>query len=75
MSEFASEGHESFPNIYQDYEQAHEFSLWPTEALQERLQEYSAFLQRKDLMPRARDYSERLIGHLVFELLWRGDKM
>lgn len=70
-SGFTTEGHESFPNIHSDYEQVHEFSLWPQEALEERFTEYSSFLERKDLMPRAREYAGRVAAHLVFELMYR----
>jgi hypothetical protein len=72
MSEFSTEGQQSFPSIYQDYEQVAQFSEWPTDALIDRLAEYTEFLKSEDLMPRARQQAELITRHALFELSWRG---
>lgn len=71
MSDFSSAGRDVFPNLYGDAMQIHDLVEWPKEAIEDRIRDYSDFLERKDLMPRARNEAGRLIGHYVFELMCR----
>jgi len=71
MSEFSSEGYDSFPSIYADSKMIHEFATTDDRILQDRLSTYTQFLKRDDLMPRARAESERLVTHLMFEICYR----
>lgn len=69
---FASEGREVFPNLYFDDMQAHEFSTWPQQPLEDLNGEYMAFLERDDLMPHHRAKAETIRSHILFELTYRG---
>jgi hypothetical protein len=71
MSDFTTEGFESFPNIYVDNLQTHEFSTWNRAVLEARVMQYGTFLQQSDLMPRAKEGANRVMDHLLFELAWR----
>ena len=71
MSEFSSEGYESFPSIYADTKLIHEFGALDRQILEDRLTTYIQFLKRDDLMPRARDNASRIREHLLFELMYR----
>lgn len=70
-SGFTSSGYESFPSLHVDNKLVAEFSSWPIENLEHRVNEYTAFLQRPDLMPRAREQAERVREHILFELAYR----
>jgi hypothetical protein len=75
QSDFASKGHESFPPTHMDNLDVHNFSdekKWPTQKLIGRLSMYSKFLERPDIMPRARKVASRIIEHVLFELPYRG---
>ena len=75
MSDFSTEGREVFPSLHQDEQQVAGFSEWPQEALEERYHQYIAFLNQDPRpMPRARETAERVLGHLIFELTWRGSQ-
>lgn len=71
MSEFTGNGFETFPSIHVDNKRVAEFSEWTTPVLEEHTSQYAAFLQRDDLMPRARAQAERVLDHLLFELAYR----
>lgn len=68
---FTTEGQQSFPHIYADYQQVTEYATWPDEALERKFHEYSEFLGQKDLMPRARDMANLVFTHLGFEITYR----
>lgn len=72
MSDFSPEGTLPFPGMYSDEMQTHEFSTWPQVPLEELHQEYFRFLGRADVMPTHRQRAERIMGHIIFELTWRG---
>jgi hypothetical protein len=71
MSDFSTDGHESYPNLYFDGLQVGEFSTWPQQPLNDLYDEYTAFLRRDDVMPHHREQAGRIAGHIVFELMWR----
>jgi glycine betaine/choline ABC-type transport system substrate-binding protein len=71
MSEFSSEGFTSFPNTYEDNKHVANISDLEQPVLEWKLGEYTAFLQRDDLMPRAREVGGRVLNHLIFEQTWR----
>ena len=68
---FTTEGYESFPSLYQDTQRLHEVGEWPYDVLENRVNEYGAFLTRQDLMPRAKATANRLLDHYLFELAYR----
>jgi hypothetical protein len=51
--------------------QVSEYAEWEREILERKLVEYETFLQRKDVAPRGRETAERVVAHLVFELMYR----
>jgi hypothetical protein len=71
MSEFSTEGFESFPSLYADNKRTAELSEWTIQMLEERASQYVAFLQRDDLMPRAKAQADRMLDHMLFELQYR----
>jgi len=71
MSDFTGEGFASFPNTYEDNKRVGSFSEWPQDILEARVNEYGAFLQRTDPMPRAQATANRVMEHLLFELAFR----
>lgn len=71
MSDFNGEGFASFPNTYEDNKQVGMFSNLTPEALEYKLNEYGQFLQRPDLMARAKRIGNRVLDHLLFEAAWR----
>ena len=68
---FAGEGFDAFPSLYADNKLVGEFSAWDRDVLDQRIRDYERFLQKDDLMPRARSEAERIVGHLVFEVMYR----
>lgn len=68
MSGFTGEGFVPFPNTIADLEQIHSVTEWPTERLDYKTNEYGAFLQRDDLMPRAVAAASKILDYLLFEL-------
>ncbi len=68
---FTSEGNHKFPHLQSDYEQVIEYATWPTEALQSKQVEYSAFLDEEFIMPRALTTAQKVLSHVIFELDWR----
>ena len=74
-SAFTSQNRESFPPTYEDNKDVRNFSdekKWPTPKLIGRLAMYSWFVERLDIMPRARRTANRILEHLLFELPYRG---
>ena len=71
MSDFTGDGFEGMPSIYQDNLQVRLFSTWERQVLEDRVTEYGHFLQREDLMPRARQGADRVMTHALFELAFR----
>lgn len=62
------------PNLYGDGQRYHELSnehTWPDELIEERITEYSDFISTDDKMPRATTEAQRLLGHFVFESMYR----
>lgn len=70
MSEFSTEGHQSFPSLHTDNERIGECTTWDTDRCERMLWQYGEFA-KQDLMPRAREQTDRIIGHLIFELFQR----
>lgn len=70
MSEFASQGHESFPSLQSDNDRVGEFSEWSNENLEARVWQYGHFLSTEQ-MPRATKTANRILDHLLFELAYR----
>lgn len=71
MSDFSGEGHESFPSLYQDYQQVGDYATWPQEALDRLNAQYAQFLARSDIMPHHREKASLIASHLIFELMYR----
>lgn len=59
------------PPIYHDLNRIHEVANWPQAMLEERMAEYTKFLQRPDIMPRAQQASLKLLGLMAFEHSYR----
>lgn len=70
-SGFTTEGYESFPSLYHDSERIHDITNWTPKMLNDRVTEYTEFLQRDELMPRARQTATRLLGQMAYELTCR----
>ena len=64
-----NEGH--FPSVHSDSQIVGEFSQWRQDILEERYNDYSNYLDRKDISPRSRGEAERILSHLIFELAYR----
>lgn len=71
LSAFTGNGFTSFPNTYEDNKRVGEFSTLTDEALANKTNMYGEFMQREDLMPRARKTGERILNHLIQELAYR----
>jgi len=71
MSDFTTEGFAPFPNTYEDNLRVASFSALTDAGLDHKVNEYGRFLQRTDLMQRARTAGERVLDHLLFELAYR----
>lgn len=82
-SGFTSEGYEEFPSLYSDGELIHELGGYVLNKdndpepritdgrLNEWVGQYHKFLQRNDLMPRAKDQANHHMRHLLFERAYR----
>lgn len=66
MSEFAS-----FPNLHSDESEVFAVAEWSLEKLDYKTNEYGAFLQRKDPMPRAIAAANKILDLLLFEQGYR----
>lgn len=71
MSDFTTEGFPPFPDCYHDNLRVAQFSALEDKALDWMVNEYGMFIQREDLMPRAKFAGNRVLDHLLFELGWR----
>ena len=71
MSDFTSEGQKPFPNTHSDNAQISEVAEWPDDKLQNKLIEYWAFMDRTDLMERARTAGQRMLDLMGFEADYR----
>lgn len=71
MSDFTSEGFTPFPDCYHDNLRVATFSGLTDKGLDHYVSEYGQFLQRTDIMVRARVAGERVLDHLLFELGYR----
>ena len=72
-SAFTGEGFKPFPNTYEDNKHIGEVFEWSDERLQNKHAEYSEFLERDDIMARARTLGARVLRHLDFEMSFRYD--
>lgn len=70
-SDFASQGTVPFPYTYNDNKRLAEVSDWPDALLHAKQREYEEFLQRQDIMQRARTVGHRILRHLTFEIEYR----
>lgn len=68
MSEFSSDGFDSFPNLYADREEVKEVAEWSKEKIAFKLGQYSTFLSRSDLMPRATATATTITDLIRFEI-------
>lgn len=73
MSEFSGGGFPSFPNLHGDRQEVSGAAEWSIEKLEYKINEYGAFLQRKDPMPRAVEAANRILDLLLFEAAYRDD--
>lgn len=71
---FAGEGFKPFPNTHADNQQIGEVTTWTDERIEEKLSEYYLFMERDDIMARARTMGQRVIDHLCFEMDQRYDE-
>lgn len=67
---FVPEG-EVFPNLHADTELVHRLAELSDEALDYKAKEYSMFLERTYLMPRAINAANRILEHIIFEMNFR----
>lgn len=76
-STFTGEGFKPFPNTHSDNQRISELAdpaLWTDEMIENKLAEYYQFMDRPDIMRRARSIGERIIRHLSFEMDCRYDE-
>lgn len=59
------------PDCYHDNLRVSSFSELSLEALDYMVDEYGDFMQRTDIMPRARAAGNRILDHLLFEYGYR----
>lgn len=74
MSDFAGEGFKPFPNTHADTLSLRDIAnetIWPTENLERKVHEYGQFLNREDIMIRARTVGGRILTHLIEEIAHR----
>lgn len=75
MSDFTGTGFDTFPSLYSDLTWIHDLAderLIPREVLERKVGEYVTFLNRDDLMPRAKKTANYILDHMIFEL-YEGD--
>ena len=76
-SAFTGEGFKPFPNTHSDNQRISELAdpaLWTDVMIENKLAEYYQFMDRTDIMPRARRLGTRILAHLNFELDHRYDE-
>ena len=71
MSEFTGSGFETFPHLYADTKKIEVFAEMDKEILERLANEYTEFLSRERLMPRAEATANRVLDHVMFELDFR----
>ena len=71
MSDFAGEGFKPFPNTEADLHAMHTVAEWDEDVVEHKITEYWLFLERTDIMPRARNAAKRILEHLGFEIDFR----
>lgn len=71
MSDFIGEGYAPFPNTHSDRQDVLSVVEWPDEKLDHKINEYGAFLQRDDLMERARRIGNEILDRLLFDMACR----
>ena len=64
---FTSTGFEPFPNTHSDAQEVLGVASWPDDKLEYKLEEYGRFVQRKDIMPRARRMGDFVLDRLIFD--------
>lgn len=74
MSEFSGEGFKPFPNTHSDNQRLGEVTGWSDEMIENKLAEYYQFMERGDIMARARTLGKRVLQHLNFEMDCRYDE-
>lgn len=73
MSEFVPKG-DVFPNLHSDttwVEDVADERRVPTPVLERKIGEYTSFLERTDLMPRALKAANYILDRMMFELAAR----
>jgi hypothetical protein len=63
----------SFPNVYEDNKHVGACTELSSLQLVNKIVEYEGFMQREDIMPRARQSGQRILNHLGFERSQRED--
>ncbi len=71
MSEFSGSGFETFPSLHADTAKITVFAEMDKDILERLANEYTDFLARENLMPRAKATANRILGHVMFELAYR----
>lgn len=71
MSEFTGSGKEHFPHFYADTQKIAVFAEMEKEILERLCDEYTQFLSRDNIMPRAETTANRILDHIMFELAYR----
>jgi hypothetical protein len=66
-SAFTSTGFDVFPNVHSDEQEVLKVVEWGDEKLLHKLDEYGSFLQRPDIMPRARKVADFILDRLIFD--------
>lgn len=65
---FVPEGGEVFPNLHEDFKDIATVTEWPQAKLDSKLAEYTEFLKRDDLMPRAVKTANWILDRMLFEV-------
>ncbi len=71
MSEFSGSGFETFPSLHADTAKITVFAEMDKDILERLATEYTDFLSRENLMPRAKATANRILDHVMFELAYR----
>lgn len=71
MSEFSGSGFETFPSLHADTAKITVFAEMDKDILERLANEYTDFLARENLMPRAKATANRILDHVMFELAYR----
>lgn len=71
MSDFTGDGFVPFPNLHSDIHEVVAVAEWTNEHLEYKTDQYGQFMQREDIMPRARKTGDWILERLIFELAYR----